>query len=210
MKAATSTGSSRGDGRPARGASGSLAWRRGSSSDHALRGVLTTGRSALPRSRLVVLENSHNLSGGTVLDAAYSAEVRKFATENGLAVHLDGARLANAAVALGVSLSDLAASADSVSFCLSKGLGAPIGTMLSGSAEFVRQARRVRKLLGGGCGKSECWRRRGLLAIAEGVARLGEDHAGPAVVPPPSEPFEGFVSPTPSPIWCWCTSIPIW
>lgn len=130
-----------------------------------------------PRSRLVVLENSHNLSGGTVLDAAYSAEVRKFATENGLAVHLDGARLANAAVALGVSLSDLAASADSVSLCLSKGLGAPIGTMLSGSAEFVRQARRVRKLLGGGMRQVGVLAAAGLLAIAEGVARLGEDHA---------------------------------
>src|SRR5690606_14411186 len=103
-----------------------------------------------PRTRLVVIENTHNLSGGRVLPLSYVDAVAALTKERGLRLHLDGARLLNAAVALGVPAARLAAGADSVSLCLSKGIGAPAGTMLAGSLELVARARRARKLLGGG------------------------------------------------------------
>jgi threonine aldolase len=130
-----------------------------------------------PRSRLICLENTHNRCGGAVLTPAYMAQVRALADLHGLSIHLDGARLFNAAVALNVSPSLLARDADSVSFCLSKGLSAPVGSLACGSEGFVRLARRQRKLLGGGMRQAGILAAAGIVALETMVDRLAEDHA---------------------------------
>ncbi|MEW5825411.1 MAG: GntG family PLP-dependent aldolase, partial [Candidatus Bipolaricaulota bacterium] len=104
----------------------------------------------MPRTKLVCLENTHNRCGGIVLSPEYIDAVRRIAASRGAAVHLDGARLFNAARALGVPPTRWTASVDSVMVCLSKGLGAPVGSVLCGSREFIRAARRLRKMVGGG------------------------------------------------------------
>lgn len=129
------------------------------------------------RSRLIALENTH---GGRIMPDGYTGQVRTLADRHGLRVHLDGARLFNAAVASGRTLAELAASADSVSLCCSKGLGAPMGSVLVGSGTFIRDARRWRKMVGGGM------RQAGIIAAAidhaldHHVERLAEDHANAA------------------------------
>ncbi|MDX3380621.1 GntG family PLP-dependent aldolase [Streptomyces niveiscabiei] len=128
---------------------------------------------ALPA--LICLENTHNRSGGSVLPLGYLAEVRGFADERGVPVHMDGARLFNAAVGAGVPVADIARYADSVQFCLSKGLSAPIGSMAAGTADFVGRVRRIRKLLGGGMRQTGVIAAAGILAI-EDAGRLAEDH----------------------------------
>ncbi len=130
-----------------------------------------------PRSRLVCLENTHNRCGGAVLTPEYMAEVRAIADRFGLRVHLDGARIFNAAVALGVDASTLAANVDSVSFCLSKGLSAPVGSLVCGSSQFVQEARRQRKVLGGGMRQAGVLAAAGIVALEAMVDRLAEDHA---------------------------------
>lgn len=129
-----------------------------------------------PRTRLICLENTHNRCGGTVLDAAYLQAVGALARRYSLKLHVDGARLFNAAVALGVDVKALAADADSVSFCLSKGLAAPIGSLLCGSRPFIQQARRNRKLLGGGMRQVGVIAAAGIIALEQMVERLAEDH----------------------------------
>ncbi|MFN7987966.1 MAG: low-specificity L-threonine aldolase [Thermoanaerobaculia bacterium] len=128
------------------------------------------------RTRVVALENTHNHCGGRVLDPAGVLAVRLFCDRHGLALHLDGARVANAAVASVRSLAELAAPFDSVSLCLSKGLGAPVGSVLAGPADFVRRARRARKLLGGGMRQAGILAAAGLFALKHNVSRLAEDH----------------------------------
>jgi threonine aldolase len=135
------------------------------------------GNDHFPRSRLICLENSHNRCGGAVLTPAYMAQVRALADRNGLSIHLDGARIFNAAVALGVEPSLLARDADSVCFCLSKGLSAPVGSLVCGSAEFIHQARRQRKVLGGGMRQAGVLAAAGIVALETMVDRLAEDHA---------------------------------
>jgi threonine aldolase len=103
-----------------------------------------------PRTALLCLENTHNKKGGICLTPAETAELADVAHQAGFPVHLDGARVFNAAVAQGVDVKELTGPVDSVMFCLSKGLSAPVGSLLAGSAEFVERARRARKLLGGG------------------------------------------------------------
>ncbi|WP_373501390.1 GntG family PLP-dependent aldolase, partial [Desulfococcus sp.] len=103
-----------------------------------------------PRSRLILLENTHNRCGGAPLTPAYTAAVGRLARDRGLSLHVDGARIFNAAAALGVDVRELTAPADSVSFCLSKGLGAPVGSVLCGGKDFIAEAQRNRKVLGGG------------------------------------------------------------
>ncbi|KAA2254644.1 low-specificity L-threonine aldolase [Solihabitans fulvus] len=129
---------------------------------------------ALPA--LICLENTQNRCGGAVLPFHYLAEVRRFADERGVPVHLDGARLFNAAVALGVPASEIARYADSVQFCLSKGLSAPIGSIAAGTRDFVTSVRRVRKMLGGGMRQAGVIAAAGIVALGE-VDRLAEDHA---------------------------------
>jgi threonine aldolase len=130
-----------------------------------------------PVTRLVCLENTHNRCGGAVLDEAYLAGVRALADRHGLAVHLDGARIFNAAVALGMPAERLARHADSVTFCLSKGLAAPVGSVLCGSEEFVHRARRARKILGGGMRQAGIIAAAGVVALEQMVDRLADDHA---------------------------------
>jgi threonine aldolase len=130
-----------------------------------------------PRSQLICLENTHNRCGGAVLTPAYMSQVRALADHYGLAIHLDGARLFNAAVALGVAPSDLARDADSVSFCLSKGLSAPVGSLVCGSEEFIRQTHRHRKMLGGGMRQAGVLAAAGIVALETAEDRLAQDHA---------------------------------
>ena len=129
------------------------------------------------RTGLVALENSHNLAGGSVLTRERTEEICDGAHALGLRVHLDGARIFNAAEALGETVADLARPADSVMFCLSKGLGAPVGSMLLGGRGFIEEARRWRKLLGGGMRQAGVLAAAGLVALEETPPRLAEDHA---------------------------------
>ncbi len=129
-----------------------------------------------PRTRLIVLENTHNRCDGNPLPPDYMAAVAELARRFSLKVHVDGARIFNAAVALGVEVKELAAPADSLSFCLSKGLGAPVGSLVCGSKGFIAQARRVRKVLGGGMRQAGVLAAAGIVALSEMVGRLGQDH----------------------------------
>jgi threonine aldolase len=126
--------------------------------------------------RVVALENTHNHCGGRVLDQRRVLAVRAFCDRHGLALHLDGARVCNAVVATGLAPSEIAAAFDSVSVCLSKGLGAPVGSVLLGSAAFVRRAVRARKLMGGGMRQAGIIAAGGLHALQHNIARLSEDH----------------------------------
>ncbi len=125
---------------------------------------------------VLCLENTHNRCGGTVLRLDYLATVRQLADEQRVPLHLDGARLANAAVALRVSLSEAAAPFDSVQLDLSKGLAAPVGGVVVGSREFIKQAHRARKLLGGGMRQAGVIAAAGVVALEQMVERLAEDH----------------------------------
>jgi threonine aldolase len=126
---------------------------------------------------LITLENTHNMHGGTVYPTAIAENICEKAHAEGLRVHLDGARIFNAAVALGKSVVQMTQKFDSVMFCLSKGLGAPVGSMLLGSREFMAQARIGRKLLGGGMRQAGVLAAAGLIALEESPKRLHEDHA---------------------------------
>jgi threonine aldolase len=128
------------------------------------------------QTRLICLENTHNFKGGSIYPLEWAREIIDKAHERGLKVHLDGARIFNAAVATGRSVKELTEGFDSVMFCLSKGLGAPVGSMLVGSAEFIEKARRVRKMLGGGMRQVGILAAAGLYALEHHIERLAEDH----------------------------------
>ncbi|WP_409522499.1 low-specificity L-threonine aldolase [Nitrincola sp. MINF-07-Sa-05] len=126
------------------------------------------------RTRLLSLENT---IGGKVLTLEYMQQAREFCDEQGLALHLDGARIYNAAVALGVDVAEVARPFDSITICLSKGLCAPVGSLLLGTHELIASARRIRKMLGGGMRQVGILAAAGKLAMTEQVARLADDHA---------------------------------
>ena len=126
---------------------------------------------------LICIENTHNMAGGTVTPVAVMRELIDGAHAMGLPVHLDGARVFNAAAALGIGVKELTAGFDTVMFCLSKGLGTPVGSMLVGSAEAMARARGFRKALGGGMRQVGVLAAAGLIALEEMPGRLGEDHA---------------------------------
>jgi len=130
-----------------------------------------------PRTRLVCLENTHNRCGGAALTPDYTDAVAALAKNRRLSLHLDGARIFNAAVALGVDVKDLTRNVDSVSFCLSKGLSAPVGSVICGSTQFISEARRIRKVLGGGMRQAGIIAAAGIVALEQMVDRLAEDHA---------------------------------
>jgi threonine aldolase len=130
-----------------------------------------------PRSRLLCLENTHNRCGGACLTPDYMSQARRLADQHGLQIHLDGARIFNAAVALGVDVRELTCHADSVGFCLSKGLSAPVGSVLCGSGDFIRRARRNRKVVGGGMRQAGVIAAAGIVALEQMVDRLADDHA---------------------------------
>ena len=163
-----------------------------------------------PTTGLVVLENTHAHSGGRPLSGAYTATVAGIARAHGVPLHVDGARLFNAAVALGVPARDLVAEADSACFCLSKGLACPAGSLVTGSPAFIARARRARKMVGGGMRQVGVLAAPGLIALRDGpsgmIERLAEDHANarrlavalatmPGVVSP-----GGSAQPTPGPL----------
>jgi threonine aldolase len=129
------------------------------------------------RTGLLELENTHNIAGGTVLSVEQTRALCHVAHEHGVPVHLDGARIFNAAVALDVDVAELVAPVDSVQFCFSKGLGAPIGSMICGSREFIAECRRFRKVIGGGMRQAGVIAAAALIALEEGPRRLHEDHA---------------------------------
>lgn len=126
--------------------------------------------------RLVCLEQTHNHCGGTVLPIEHIRAVREFGDRHGLRMHLDGARLFNAAIASGISVADYAACFDTVSICLSKGLGAPVGSVLVGDAETLRLALRARKIYGGGMRQAGIIAAGGLYALRHNISRLADDH----------------------------------
>ncbi len=130
-----------------------------------------------PITRLVALENTHNRCGGVVLSAEYTRAVGALARQHNLKLHIDGARIFNAAVALGVPAAELVAPADSVTFCLSKALCAPVGSVLCGSHEFIARAHRVRKQLGGGMRQAGVLAAAGIVALETMIDRLAEDHS---------------------------------
>lgn len=130
-----------------------------------------------PRTALICIENTHNVAGGTIVPQENVEAICALAREKGIAVHLDGARVFNAAVATGRSAADLAAPFDTVMFCLSKGLGAPVGSIVAGSREFIKKARRARKLLGGGMRQAGILAAAGIVSLKTMVDRLAEDHA---------------------------------
>ncbi len=130
-----------------------------------------------PETKMVALENTHNRHGGTILPQDEVLRVREVCDEFGLILHLDGARIWNAHVATGLSLAELTRPFDSVSVCLSKGLGAPVGSMVLGSAEFIERCLRQRKLFGGAMRQAGIIAAAGLYAVKNNIPRLAEDHA---------------------------------
>jgi len=169
--------------------------------------VLTAIRgndSHFPLTRLITLENTHNRCGGAALSVEYTQSIGKIASEHDLILHLDGARIFNAAAALQVTPAELAEPADSITFCLSKGLCAPVGSIICGDAEFIHKAHRIRKQLGGGMRQAGILAAAGIVALETIVPRLAEDHirarelaAGletiPEVILDPGTPYTNMV-----------------
>lgn len=141
-----------------------------------IEGAIRGNNVHFPRTRLICLENTHNRCYGSALRSEYIDSVAALAKEHGLSVHLDGARIFNAAIALGIDVKELTANVDSLIFCLSKGLSAPVGSVVCGSSEFIAEARRARKVLGGGMRQTGVIAAAGITALQEMVDRLAEDH----------------------------------
>ena len=139
--------------------------------------VASTIRTAWPRTTVVCLENTHNRCGGAAIPAREIADVADAAHAAGVQVHLDGARIFNAAVALETDAKTLVASADTVDFCFSKGLGAPVGSVITGPVEFIERARANRRLLGGAMRQSGIVAAGALYALEHNIDRLADDHA---------------------------------
>ncbi len=140
----------------------------------AIQGAIRGDNVHFPRTKLIALENTQN---GVPLSKAYTDEVGRITQENGLKLHIDGARIFNAAAALNCDVSALVEAADSVTFCLSKGLCAPVGSVLVGTREYINEARRIRKVVGGGMRQAGILAAAGLIALEKMTGRLGEDHA---------------------------------
>jgi threonine aldolase len=131
----------------------------------------------MPRTRLICLENTHNRAGGTIYPIERIREISTFARNEKIRLHLDGARLWNASAATGIPPAEYASCVDSLSVCLSKGLGAPVGSVIAGSAEFINEARHYRKIFGGGMRQAGVLAAAGLYALDHHLGRLTEDHA---------------------------------
>ncbi|MFA7361799.1 MAG: low-specificity L-threonine aldolase [Candidatus Kapaibacterium sp.] len=138
--------------------------------------AVRSGEYYFPKTTLICLENTHNRAGGTVQPIDNIIEIYTFAKENGIKVHIDGARIFNASAATGISLKEYAKYCDSISFCFSKGLGAPVGSVLCGDKDFIVTAHKWRKILGGGMRQSGIIAAAALYALENNVERLKEDH----------------------------------
>ena len=151
--------------------------RRGAMDPHEVEANIRKPSVHVPRTSLICVENTHNSWSGAVLPLGNLRAIREVADKHGIKVHMDGARIFNASTASGVPVKDYAALADSVMFCLSKGLSAPVGSMLAGPRDFIDYSRRVRKALGGGMRQAGVLAAPGIIALTEMVGRLSEDHA---------------------------------
>lgn len=149
---------------------------RGILTPELVRGAIRPDIYYMPRTRLVCLENTHNRAGGSIYPLEVIDAVRTVAREHRMRMHLDGARLWNACVATGNAPATYAGYFDSVSVCLSKGLGAPVGSVISGSRDFIREARHYRKIFGGGMRQAGILAAAGLYALDHNISRLSEDH----------------------------------
>lgn len=148
----------------------------GAVSEEDLRSAIRSEDIHFPRTRMFCMENTHNRAGGTVISKDKMESLYKIAKAHGLWVHTDGARIFNAAVFLGVEPRELAACTDSITFCLSKGLAAPVGSLLTGPKDFILRARKYRKMLGGGMRQAGVLAAPGLIALETMRLRLAEDH----------------------------------
>jgi threonine aldolase len=143
-----------------------------------VRATVRYGTSTMaPRTALICLENTHNFCNGSAVPASYTAELAAIAHDAGASLHIDGARIFNAAIALETTAKELARDADSVTFCLSKGLSAPVGSVICGSRGFIDEARRNRRMVGGGLRQSGVLAAAGIVALEEMIDRLADDHA---------------------------------
>ncbi|MBI3537830.1 MAG: low-specificity L-threonine aldolase [Chloroflexi bacterium] len=141
-----------------------------------IRNAIRADNDHYPRTRLIVLENTHNACYGTPLSVDYMRAVYALARENNLRVHTDGARIFNAAIAQGVDVSEFTRHTDTISFCLSKGLSAPVGSLLCGPRDFIARARRQRKMIGGGMRQAGVLAAAGIVALETMIDRLADDH----------------------------------
>lgn len=141
-----------------------------------IRDAIRTDDVHYPRTRLICIENTHMRLNGAPLSLEYIEQVRRIADDHRLYVHTDGARIFNAVIALGVDAKILARPSDTVQFCLSKGLAAPVGSMLVGPGDFIREARRARKLVGGGMRQAGIIAAAGIVALETMIDRLADDH----------------------------------
>jgi threonine aldolase len=157
-----------------------------------------------PITRLISVENTHNRCGGAALDQNYTSQAAQLAHRHGLMFHIDGARIFNAAASLDVTVKDLASEADSITFCLSKGLCAPVGSLLCGTRPFIQKAHRARKMLGGGMRQAGILAAAGIVALETIAPRMREDHDRardlaaaitkiPGIVPDPGVPASNMV-----------------
>ncbi len=142
-----------------------------------IRGAIRPDNAHMPITRLIALENTQGTVGGIPVPKDYIDAVGQIARDHGLALHIDGARIFNAATALNCDVAALVEAADSVTFCLSKGLCAPVGSVLVGSHDYIERARRIRKMLGGGMRQAGILAAAGLIALDKMTLRLHEDHA---------------------------------
>ncbi len=142
-----------------------------------MRDLIRPREGYFPRTALICIENTHNYCNGSALPVSYTAEVAALAHEAGAALHIDGARIFNAAAALETTPAELAKDSDSVTFCLSKGLSAPMGSIVCGDAEFIHRARINRRMVGGGLRQVGIVAAAGIVALEEMVDRLADDHA---------------------------------
>ncbi len=153
-----------------------VAGEKGILSANDIRRVIRPHDVHAPDTSLICLENTHNRAGGTCYPPETLAAIAKLARHHNIPVHMDGARLFNAAVAMNMTAAEIAASVDTVQFCLSKGLGAPVGSLLTGSRNFIEKARRYRKMLGGGMRQAGIIAAAGIVALTQMVDRLADDH----------------------------------
>jgi len=153
-----------------------VSWRHGWYTVDQVREVIRPGNIHHPQTRLICMENTHNRSGGTIFPFEEMKKISEFARENHIKLHLDGARLWNASIATGIAIDRYSALVDSVSLCFSKGLGAPVGSIIAGSEEFIDRARYYRKVFGGGMRQSGILAAAARYAVEHHFQRLAEDH----------------------------------
>ena len=145
-----------------------------------------------PKTSLIVLENSNNLAGGTVVTPEETFEISRIAKKHNLRFHLDGARVFNSAITQGVDVVELTGDCDSVMFCLSKGLASPVGSIIAGTKVFIKEARRIRKMLGGVMRQTGILAACGIISLEEMIDRLAEDHDNARYLANGLEGIEGF------------------